>query len=385
MSFRVAVDARPVDIPFLRRRGIGRFAASLVPELAAVAAERGGELLILRERGGNGGEFAPDRMRSGGARVVRLPRVPVPERVADLPDQLLLPITLRRRRADLFHALSMYRLPLGPGVPAVVTMHDVIPLMRPDQLRTGIVHGLLYAAVRRADRVIAVSEAGRRDLVAHLGVPAERVDVVYEAAAPQFVPTDLGNVAARLGIAEPYVLHVGGADPRKNLGALIDAFAAWARERARSEKLVLAGPVRDVERAEIEARVRATDGHVRHIGFVADADLPALYSAARCVVMPSSYEGFGLPALEALACGTPVAAYDAGALAEVAGPGALLVPDGAMAELLDAVERLCDEPELRDRLAASGRAHAGTFSWRRAAEGTWDAYARARARLAGGI
>jgi glycosyltransferase involved in cell wall biosynthesis len=387
MSFRVAVDARPVDIPFLRRRGIGRFAASLVPELAAVAAERGGELLILRERGSDGGVFSASASapRSDRVRVVRIPRAPVPERVSDLPDQLLLPIALRRRRADLFHALSMYRLPLRPGVPAVVTMHDVIPLMRPDQLRTGIVHGLLYAAVRRADRVIAVSEAGRRDLVAHLGVPAERVDVVYEAAAPQFVPTDLGNVAARLGIAEPYVLHVGGADPRKNLGALIDAFAAWARERARPERLVLAGPVRDVERAEIEAQVRSTEGRVRHVGFVADADLPALYSGARCLVMPSSYEGFGLPALEALACGTPVAAYDAGALAEVAGPGALLVPDGAMAELLGAVERLCDESELRDRLAAAGRAHAGTFSWRRAAEGTWDAYARARATLAGGI
>jgi alpha-1,3-rhamnosyl/mannosyltransferase len=384
MSFRVVVDARPVDIPFLRRRGIGRFAASLVPELAAVAAERGGELVLLRERGGNGGDFAPGGMRSGDARVVRLPRVPVPERVADLPDQLLLPIALRRQRPDVFGALSMYRLPLRPGVPAVVTMHDVIPLMRPDQLRTGIVHGLLYAAVRRADRVIAVSEAGRRDLVAHLGVPTERVDVVYEAAAPQFVPTDPGDVAQRLGVGEPYVLHVGGADPRKNLGALIDAFAAWGREQARPETLVLAGPVREVERAGLEAQVRAGEGRVRHLGFVADADLPALYSGARCLVMPSSYEGFGLPALEALACGTPVAAYDAGALAEVAGPGALLVPDGAMAELLSAVERLCDDAELRERLAASGRSHAGTFSWRRAAEGTWDAYARARATLAGG-
>jgi alpha-1,3-rhamnosyl/mannosyltransferase len=145
--------------------------------------------------------------------------------------------------------------------------------------------------------------------------------------------------------------------------------------------LALAGPVRDVERADLEARVRASGGRVRHLGFVAEADLPALYSAARCVVMPSSYEGFGLPALEALACGTPVAAYDTGALAEVAGPGALLVADGAMAELLGAVERLCDDAELHDRLAAAGRAHARTFSWRRAAEGTWESYARARGSL----
>jgi glycosyltransferase involved in cell wall biosynthesis len=378
MSLRVVVDARPLDVPFLRQRGIGRYAAGLVPELAAVAAERGGALELLRERGSGGGEFAAGAADAGGARVVRLPRPPVPERVADLPDQLLLPVALRRRRPDVFGALSMYRLPFAPGVTTVVTMHDVIPLMRPGQLRTGIVHGLLYAAVRRADRIIAVSEAGRRDLVAHLDVPAERVDVVYEAAGPQFVPTDPGGVAHRLGIDEAFVLHVGGADPRKNIGALIDAFAAWAGERSRPEVLALVGPVRDVERADLEARVRASGGRVRHLGFVAEADLPALYSAARCVVMPSSYEGFGLPALEALACSTPVAAYDTGALAEVAGPGALLVPDGAMARLLGAVERLCDDTELHDRLAAAGSDHARTFSWRRAAEGTWESYARAR-------
>src|SRR5204862_6421077 len=108
----------------------------------------------------------------------------------------------------------------------------------------------------------------------------------------------------RLGLPGSYVLHVGGADPRKNVGALIDGFAAWARERSRAESLVLAGPVRDVERPDLEARVRAADGRVHLLGFVADPDLPALYSGARCLVMPSSYEGFGLPAVEALACGT---------------------------------------------------------------------------------
>jgi len=385
MSLRVVVDARPVDIAFLRRRGIGRFAASLLPELAAVAAQRGDELVLLRERGGAGSEFSAGRprIRSESVRVVRLPRPPVPERIADLPDQLLLPAVLRRRRASLFHALSMYRLPLFPGPPAVVTMHDVIPLMRPEQLQTGVVHGLLYAAVHRATRVIAVSEAGRRDLVAHLGVPAERVDIVHEAPAPQFVPTASDAVVARLGLTGPYVLHVGGADPRKNVGALVDAFAAWAGEGSRPESLVLAGLVRDAESPDLEARVRASDGRVHALGFVADADLPALYSGARCLVMPSSYEGFGLPAVEALACGTPVAAYDTGAVREVSGPGALLVADGAMAELLAAVAALCDDSALRARLAAAGRDQAATFSWRRTAEETWDVYARARASLAG--
>ena len=115
---------------------------------------------------------------------------------------------------------------------------------------------------------------------------------------------------------------------------------------------------------------------MRALGFVPEADLPGLYSAACCVVMASSYEGFGLPALEALACGTPVVAHNAGAVPETAGPGALLAPPGDGAALMRAAGRVCDEPELAERLAAEGRRHAAGFSWRRTAELTWDVYER---------
>jgi alpha-1,3-rhamnosyl/mannosyltransferase len=109
-------------------------------------------------------------------------------------------------------------------------------------------------------------------------------------------------------------------------------------------------------------------------GYVPDADLPALYSGALCLITASRYEGFGLPALEALACGTPVVAYDAGAIPEVAGPGALLAPAGDPAALMAAAGRICDEPELRAKLSEAGRRHAAGFSWRAAAEATWDVY-----------
>jgi glycosyltransferase involved in cell wall biosynthesis len=259
-----------------------------------------------------------------------------------------------------------------------VTIHDLIPLMWPGQLRTGIVHGILYRAARAATRLIAVSQRVKEDTVAHLGVDADRVDVVHEAVADHFVPTDPGQVPARLGVEGPYVLYVGGPDPRKRMPELIDGFAAWTRAAQRPETLVVAGPMGD-DGQQLSARARSAGGRIIFCGFVPDADLPALYSGARCLVMASRYEGFGLPALESIACGTPVAAYDAGALAEVAGPGALLAGDGDSRALFEAVQALCDDGELRARLAAAGQAHAAGFSWRAAAQRTWEVYERALA------
>lgn len=381
-ALRVVVDARPLDIGFLRDQGIGRFADALVAQLAPVAAERGGELVLLRQKSGEASVYAGGAAatRSPAATVVRVRRPPVPQRLADLAEQVLLPVNLRRARADLVHSLSIYRAAVYPGVPAVMTIHDVIPLMWPEQyLRTGAVHRMLYRAARRARRLIAVSERAKEDAVGHLGVDAERIDVVHEAAGEGFVPTDPGQVPARLGIEPPYVLYVGGlanVDPRKDVEGLIGAFAGWARERSRPEALVLAGRLGPAGRPLVE-RAEASGARIVFTDFVPDPDLPALYSGASCLVTASRYEGFGLPALESIACGTPVAAYDAGALREVAGPGAILVRTGDASELMRAVEMLCDQAQLRSRLAAKGLEHAKGFSWRRAAEQTWDTYERA--------
>jgi hypothetical protein len=147
----VVVDGRPLDISFLRAQGIGRYAHGLLGALPAVAAERGGTVLALRASRGRTDAFGADLALP--ARTVRRP--PVPMRLADLPEQLLLPVDLRRARADVAHALSIYRAPLRAGVPLVITIHDVVPLLWPERyLRTGLVHRLLYAAARRARRVV---------------------------------------------------------------------------------------------------------------------------------------------------------------------------------------------------------------------------------------
>jgi glycosyltransferase involved in cell wall biosynthesis len=245
----------------------------------------------------------------------------------------------------------------------------VAPLQWPElYLRTGLLHRVAYGAVRRAAAVICASTAARADVVRKLDLDPGRVSVVPDAAAGAFRPADPAAVRERLGLSGPYLLSVGALDdPRKDVQGLVEAFAAWARAEEREETLVLAGP------GDASA-LRTGGARVKAAGFVPDAELPGLYSGAGCFVTASRYEGFGLGALEALACGTPVAGYDAGAIPETAGPGALLAPPGDAPALMRAVGRICDDHELAQRLREEGRAHAARFSWRRTAELTWDVY-----------
>jgi glycosyltransferase involved in cell wall biosynthesis len=376
----VVVDGRPLDIPFLRAQGIGRYAHGLLSELPAVAAERGDEVTVLRAaprrraRAPDAPSFAAPEVPT---RFVRRP--PVGLRFADLPEQVLAPADFRRARADVAHALSIYRAPLLPAVPLVLTVHDLVPLRWPEQyLRTGVVHRMLYAAARRARRVLCPSRAVGEDVVARLHVPAERVDVVSEGVDARFSP-EAAALDARRPTPGPYVLCVGGLaddDPRKDLGGLIDAFGAWARAGDRPETLVLAGRLGDAA-PTLRRRAEAAGAPIVFTDFVDEHDLPGLYRGARCLVSATRYEGFGLPMLEAIACGTPVAAYAVGALPEVCGPGADLGSAGDGSALMAAVQRLCDDAEHRARLVAAGVEHARAFTWRRTAELTWNAYERA--------
>jgi glycosyltransferase involved in cell wall biosynthesis len=372
---RVSVDARPLDIEHLREQGIGRYAHGLLAPLARVAEERGRELVVLREHGGPGSPFGA--VDGAESRVLRRPKVPA--RGVELLEQALLPLDVARARAAVHHSLSPYRAPLASSARVVVTVHDVAPLQWPSEyLKTGLVHRLLYRAVRRASAVICDSSATRDDLLRHLDIDRSRVSLVPLAAGERFRPTDASAVRKRLGIEGPYLLYVGGLvhrDPRKDVEGLIDAFADWSRTEERAETLVLAGPLGPAGE-ELEQRARRPGARTLFAGFVPDAELPALYSGASCFVTASRYEGFGLPALEAIACGTPLVAYEAGAIPETAGPGALLVAPGDGAALMRAAGRVCDDPELAERLSTEGRRHAARFSWRRTAELTWDVYER---------
>ena len=273
--------------------------------------------------------------------------------------------------------------------PYVITVHDLIrwldwrapgcePLIHCPNLRDRLYLALDVAGIRRASAVIAVSHRTKRDLVTHLGLPPERVDVVHEGIDHErFRP-----VPRRL-LEDPYVLFVGSEHPRKNLRTLLRAFALLRREpRWRRLRLVKVGAA-----GGPEARFReSTLAVLRELRLqeavvlaerVTHDDLVAWYSGAACLALPSRYEGFGLPVVEAMACGCPVVVSGAGSLPEVAGEAGVVVPNpDDAAGLAAALEALLAEDRRRERLRRAGLERARSFSWDTAARRTLEVYRR---------
>lgn len=288
----------------------------------------------------------------------------------------LLERSLRSARVDLVHGLGNV-IPLGPGLRRVVTVHDCIHFTHPEAtsrlLALGM-RGLIRAAVRRADRVIAGSESTVRDLRAILGVPADRIDLVpYGPGAPPTAePTPIVELRARLGIPTgPLVLAVAARRPHKNLARLVEAMASVP-----DAVLVLPGyptPFDDDLRAT--ARRHGVEGRVVLCGWVDAADLEGLYAAAACVVMPSLVEGFGLPIVEAMTRGVPVVASDIPVFREVGGDAPTYVDPRSAAAIGAGVRRILGDAPTE--AIARGRKRARAFSWEVTAHGTAEAYRRA--------
>jgi glycosyltransferase involved in cell wall biosynthesis len=282
---------------------------------------------------------------------------------------------------DLFHGVTGFELPRAPGGRLVTTVHDLIPFRFPRLVpwrHRWAVRVLLSGALRRAARVIAVSEATRADLLARYRLPPDRVVVVPEAASPRFAAVSAAEVArvrARHGLEGPYVLFVGLLEPKKNVAGLLEAVARLRRDGTWGPtRLVVAGAVGwGVAALPEHAGRLGLDGVVRWLGAVDEADLPGLYGGAVCFAFPSLWEGFGLPALEAMAAGTPVVASRRGALPEITADAALLVePDAA--SVADGLGRMLADAGLRQRLRDRGLARARAFSWERTARETLAVY-----------
>jgi glycosyltransferase involved in cell wall biosynthesis len=359
------------------RTGLGRYVEGLTPELSAI----------------------------GWRAEVRHPSAPLPgwarRGLRALGIDLAAfwasyPLLVGPTRGDVLHltaqtlatAIALAR----PWCPTVVTVHDILPHVLRSQpgLRTlrnpvdARFYNLALAGLRRADLVLAVSQYTADELVRTAIVREERVVVTPEGVdLKRFRPLRPTNGAVsdeELGGGR-YLLHVGTEEPRKNLEALLDAFAIVALRHPDVHLLRVGGARAPDRRASLRARIEelGLSGRVQFLGDVPDAELPLVYGRAAICVVPSLYEGFGLPVLEAMACGVPVVCSNRASLPEVAGTGALMV-EPTPPKLAEAIDRLLGSVELCAEMRERGLRRAAQFSWRRTAEVTAAAYERVRAR-----
>ncbi len=366
---RVCLDVQPA---VSQRAGVGRYTRSLVEHLAPVAQARGDQLTLFyfdfQRRG--------EAIRAPGAevRAVRwLPGRYVQQawRRLDWP-----PFDWFAGRADVYHFPNFAVPPLTRGA-AVVNIHDLGFLRYPQYAEARnqrYLASVIQRAARRAARIVTASQFAAGEIAEWLHAPAEKVRVIangldIQPSAPDAVP----ELRRRLGLERPYLLHVGTLEPRKNLEFLVRVFE---RLRGFDGDLVLSGALGWKYEALL-ARIAASPlaDHIRRLDYVAEADLPALYAGAALFAIPSHYEGFGFPPLEAMACGTPVVSSVGGSLQEVLGDAAVVMPPKACAaDWASAIEVLLGDSARRAELQARGRLQAARYTWEAAARATWDVY-----------
>jgi glycosyltransferase involved in cell wall biosynthesis len=325
-----------------------------------------------------------------------LPNVLVPVRARRRTEwvrgeQQLLPGLARRAGVDLLHSLGN-TAPVRGRFRRVTTVHDLIYLVHPEAhfglipLGLRVVVGL---GVRASHRIVTGSQSTARDLQQRLHVPADRIDVAPYGVVPPpggVTPLQTGDGAelrARLELGDRRLLLSASAKrPHKNLPRLLDAVAALPAERR--PVLVLPGyPTQHEDELRARARDLGIEGDVRFLGWIPDSDLEGLYALAAAVVVPSLYEGFGLPVLEAMARGVPVASSNRSSLPEVTGDAALLFDPEDVPAMTRAIDTLLSDPATAGRLRAAGPERAREFTWRRTAERTVESYARALGRAPG--
>jgi glycosyltransferase involved in cell wall biosynthesis len=360
------------------RAGLGRYAGTIAQSLAKLHP---GEISLFFNRDSTIHplpelEHLPQRSVAAGYK---------PWRMAVWLGQLL-GVGFNRLMPDatLYHATE-HLLPPLEGVPSVLTVHDLIYRLYPEhhkRLNYWYLNAAMPLYVRRADAVITISEASKRDLIRTYGVSPDKVTVIYEAAHARFQPTssnEQAHVKRAYGLPERYLLQVGTIEPRKNLVRLLHAFEEL-RKRGNDIGLVIVGSkgwLFDDLLAEIE-RSPAKEMVIMP-GYVSDDDLPAVYGGSSAAVLASVYEGFGLPILEGMACGAPVVSSRASSLPELGGDAARYFDPYDLSEMTEVIGEVLNDRALADEMSVRGIQQAAGFSWDRAAQETWAVYQRAKA------
>lgn len=297
-----------------------------------------------------------------------------------------LPLYLAKSNFDLFHGTN-YDIPRWGKVPSVVTIHDLSLLLHSDTHNSRLVERArrrLPAVSRLAKMIITGSESVKREIVEHLNVPSDNVAVTPYAQRSSFKPASLAenlDTRKRMGIEDNFILFAGTIEPRKGLLTLVEAYADLRRHQTLTPQLVIAGPegwLMDDFLSSISAL--GLDDRIKFTGYVSDQDLTALYSSCLAFIYPSIYEGFGLPPLEAMACGAPVITTDIPVLLETVGTAACLVAPANKRQLAQALMNVIADRSYRQRLSLDGLEHSKRFSWDRTARLTLDVYKEALGR-----
>ncbi len=366
--------------PGYRQAGVHRYAQHLLQGIAGVAArhpEAHFTALVSPT-------VAPQGLSMTDSRFSILPASRSTERPLSriLIEQTETPRVLRERKADLYHGLG-FVAPLRAPCPTIVTVFDLSFITQPQaHKRVNRLYLSLFTrwSCRRAARVIAISEWTRRDVAQHLGVAPERIIAIplgvdHDHFKPQ-PPEVVAAFKAQHGIGDQAIFYLGSLEPRKNLPRLIEAFSVLNAQSSFSRLQLFVGGSLAWKYDEVFARIRqlGLQDRVRLIGRVSDADLPSWYSACAVMAYPSLYEGFGLPLLEAMACGAPVVTSNVTSLPEVVGEAGITVDPTDVRALAEALHRVLSDDALRAALRAKSLARAAQFTWQRTAEQTVACY-----------
>ncbi len=359
---RIGIDMSSVSA---EKTGIGYYTASLVKALDKVDSENKYFLYLRRECFDEFSGLKKNfiKRKIPGGKRLRLPRV-----------HLYLSFAIARDRLDLFFSPN-YLVPVVCPAKSVITIHDMTYTFFSDKhikKQLLLFNTLLPGSVRKCSRIIADSENTKKDIMKVFKVPEEKIVVIHIAADGRYRPLDnkemISKVKRKYKISSDYILYVGTIEPRKNIIRLIESFNLLKKNNRINYKLVIAGRkgwkydeiIKTADRSDFRDEIIFT-------GYVPEEDMVCLYNGAELMVYPSLYEGFGLPPLEAMACGTPVITSNTSSLPEVVGDAAILIDPNDTRRISEAILKVLENRKLRNELAGKGLKRAGMFSWEKTA------------------
>lgn len=360
-----------IDGRMISNTGIGRWLQNVVGHLTRIKSDHKITVMVNRNS---------EDVRSFHAETSQL-QYSAP--IYSIREQIVLPLLLGNKHPDVVH-FPNFNVPLADRTPVVLTLCDLIYYIYRQACPSWIGHQyarfMIRAAARKARRIITLSEHSKRDLILHLGCPREKVVVVYPAIDSEvFHPQDPASAEAvkkKFAIRRPYLFYTGNHEPRKNLERLVHAFRRLPNRR--NFQLVLGGRIGRRRQDFYDSFADLVgSGEVILSGEIPESDLPPLYAGAELFVFPSEYEGFGLPPLEAMATGVPVACSGATSLPEVVGDAAVLFDPGSTAEIVAAMTRVLGSPQLASELREKGFERVRQFSWSSAARQIMRIYEQA--------